>query len=186
LDFSGQQIEIGFRWHVPYVELKVWFPAGVDIEKHPVYLRIEDEVKDWVVSRDGRDIAKDLCQHVAAISSAEIIDAVSGGVLAHRVGQSWDADEIKTILHIKQSFEPVKDLDVFVEDAEIPSLVGLDAVRMVLAGDASTGTAICTLNDGNNFYTKNLQTAFSGHRHRVRNRQILVEWALRCWSEWLA
>ena len=86
---AGSGYATGYRASFPYIEIKVWAPAGTS-QQVPMAApleRLETAIAPWVVTKQGGDIAKMLVEQLSAFETrVSLFDGATGGALAARLG----------------------------------------------------------------------------------------------------
>jgi nicotinamide-nucleotide amidase len=90
---SGTGIRVGYRAHLPYVEVKIWFTAGGRSLAHQKITEIEGRLRPWFINRGEQDVADGLIDWIGAQSRKapgfylKILDSATAGVLHNRITQ---------------------------------------------------------------------------------------------------
>lgn len=85
---QGSGIRVGYRAHIPYVEVKLWVPAARIEELAAVLKRVEDALGDWITNRDSEDVADQFLDLVvSARKPVRLLDGATGGWLQERILQ---------------------------------------------------------------------------------------------------
>ena len=109
---SGSGLQIGYRTHNPYVEIKVWFDADSALRLTPQSeiwaATLERTLSPWVITHDDRDLRALFFEKLGdlQISKVRIWDGESRGFLAERLAgflQSLKADSPVHSLSIQWS-----------------------------------------------------------------------------------
>lgn len=87
---AGSGLRVGYRAHLPYVEVKLWVPAASREAMLPVINKVEADLGDWIISRGKEDLADALLQILNNTrrklgSPVEIIDLATAGFLQDRL-----------------------------------------------------------------------------------------------------
>ena len=85
---QGAGMTIGYRAHMPYVEVKVWVPRATRAAKQPWLDALETGLAPWLVNHDDEDVIDALLDALAGGGGGardEIVDAATGGLLATRI-----------------------------------------------------------------------------------------------------
>lgn len=95
---KGSGLRIGYRAHVPYVEIKLWMTAE-EKEKASNFLEaLEKAIGPWLVGRDDEDLAQtwmtQVLAHEAQGFRVRFRDFASGGVLQERVLERLRASKL--------------------------------------------------------------------------------------------
>lgn len=115
---GGSGLRLGYRVHVPYVEVKVWVPNR-DRDRHAVQIAaLETELGPWLVNRDDEDLVDDIFALLGGGQLA-VFDRGTHGLLAERLSSRWRetnrAGESFSLL-ISQEFTHPDDIDVWFSD----------------------------------------------------------------------
>ena len=79
---EGGGMTVGYRAHLPYVEVKVWVPRARAAEKRPWLDALEAALAAWIVNRDGEDAAASFVG--ACRAGTRVLDAATGGIFVER------------------------------------------------------------------------------------------------------
>ena len=82
---AGCEFEVGYRAHLPFVEVKLTFLKSQSDRAMKFIQAIENALKEWIVSRDGSDSATMLALKFELFSTVSIVDSVSGSYLINRL-----------------------------------------------------------------------------------------------------
>ena len=77
--------EIGYRVHLPYVEVKFSFFESERERAMSFAEKIDHDLSDCTVTKNGEDILRTLVGRLAKFESVEIYDSVTGGILWQRL-----------------------------------------------------------------------------------------------------
>lgn len=78
-------VEVGYRVHLPYVEVKIAHPVSRTAECEPLIQKLQEVLGARTVSRDGADVATAFASLLRAGDELTIVDEVSGGFLLGRL-----------------------------------------------------------------------------------------------------
>lgn len=82
----GSGLRIGYRAHVPYVEVKVWVPVARLSSFQSLLDDLETALRPWLVNRGNEDFADDLLLWLQRTGRAlHIHDSATKGMLAERL-----------------------------------------------------------------------------------------------------
>lgn len=82
---QGSGLEIGYRVHLPYVEVKVSSTKSQQPEVRPWLNKLDLALKPYTVLRHGEDAAELLCKKMAHFKDILIVDELTGSHLFSRV-----------------------------------------------------------------------------------------------------
>ena len=91
----GNTLEIGYRLHKPYVEVKVWLPKKNDPESQKKLQTMETKLKPWLVSRSIHSIRENFHQYLEKFSHVFIIDHLTSGLFLERLKEHRWADHLR-------------------------------------------------------------------------------------------
>jgi nicotinamide-nucleotide amidase len=87
---QGSGYQTGYRPHIPYVDVKVWTPLGVNRSEDPYLSKLDRAIDRWTVTRDNEDVASTLIKLlVSRYQKCLLVDEITQGLLAARMGESW-------------------------------------------------------------------------------------------------
>lgn len=76
---------VGYRAHLPYIEIKLWVPRSRAIESENILPKIDDVLSQWLVSK-GKDELTDVLLRASHMGEdIRIRDEATGGLLQHRL-----------------------------------------------------------------------------------------------------
>lgn len=82
---ESRDIEIGYRVHIPYVELKISAPRSRTDHLDLAASLIEEHFGSWIRLRDGEDAAEILARRLTKYESIEVVDQATGAGLIARL-----------------------------------------------------------------------------------------------------
>jgi len=183
---QGSGLAIGYRAHMPYVEIKVWCPEPELSAKKPYLDRLEAVIGQWVITRQGVDLGRRLLDGLSRSEEIEIIDAASGGLLCTRIGSLLRdkayADRASTFTLITEwaGLESPKEWVHHIlahADDEITTLV--------LGGFTDQGEWAIGFKEGITTRTETMTSPWLRKELIDRTRAMATELALKKWSDWL-
>lgn len=96
----GQEFEIGYRLHKPYVEVKVWVPLNLTTEQSQRLDKLTDTLSPWLVAPTITEIRKKFSKKLSNYYQVCIIDQLTHGLFFEKI------NEESPIAHLRyQSFE---------------------------------------------------------------------------------
>lgn len=81
----GSPLRVGYRAHLPYVEVKLWFQESERSEVTPILQKIESLVRSVLVNKDDEDVVDVILRRVAKGQKVRIHDAATEGQLHARI-----------------------------------------------------------------------------------------------------
>lgn len=91
----GDQFQLGFRLHKPYVEVKIWVPLNPTHGQIKVLDRISEKLKPWFVGDSIPKIRESFHQHLKNFDFVFIIDHLSGGLFLDKLREEQHSDHIR-------------------------------------------------------------------------------------------
>lgn len=82
---KGQQVEKGYRVHLPYVEVKLSLLRSQEAKLRPLIDKVTEVLSFCTITRNGEDLAETFAEKISAISHLGICDAVTGQFLMNRL-----------------------------------------------------------------------------------------------------
>ncbi len=82
---AGLDIEVGYRVHLPYVEVKISYYQSRAEEFQTLVEKITEALSQCLVTRDGEDLAESFAKKVSTFSAFTLVDQVSGSFLTNRL-----------------------------------------------------------------------------------------------------
>jgi nicotinamide-nucleotide amidase len=82
---SGSGVRVGYRAHVPYVEVKLWAKAN-DVSAQAVLLQLRQRLQPWIVNENDEDASDKLLARCLGGGSVRILDFATSGLLQERLG----------------------------------------------------------------------------------------------------
>lgn len=85
----------GYRVHIPYVEVKITYLKSHESVLQPEIEALNSALKDFTVVRNGGDVLKTLLAKISTQSEVTIVDTLTKGKLAQRLGSGFFASSQK-------------------------------------------------------------------------------------------
>lgn len=82
---AGTDFEIGYRVHIPYVEVKVSYHKSQSKQADPWIKKLDANLSSVTALRDGKDATQLLAQQLERFQSCHLNDQVSGSYLISRL-----------------------------------------------------------------------------------------------------
>lgn len=82
---AGSELQVGYRYHRPYVEVKLWVPASRLQETETLVNKVSSKLAPWVVAREPRDVLIDVFSFLKSGTHLWINDGISLGLLRTRL-----------------------------------------------------------------------------------------------------
>jgi nicotinamide-nucleotide amidase len=82
---GGSGVRVGYRAHVPYVEVKLWAKAD-DHSAQAVLSQVRQALQPWIVNENDEDASDKLLAHCLSGGSVRIFDFATSGLLQERLG----------------------------------------------------------------------------------------------------
>lgn len=82
---AGHGLKVGYRAHLPYVEVKLWSKRSEKAKAAPVIDAVEKALSQWTVGHGGEDLADALLAPVAGGRKIHVRDHATRGLLEERL-----------------------------------------------------------------------------------------------------
>jgi nicotinamide-nucleotide amidase len=82
---KGSGLRVGYRAHLPYIEIKLWVPRSSAVAAENILPKIDDVLSQWLVSKGKEDLADVLLKSSFAGEDIRIRDEATGGLLQTRL-----------------------------------------------------------------------------------------------------
>ena len=196
---EGSGLLTGYRAHRPYVEIKVWCPERALPAKRAYLDRLEAEIRPWLATKQGEDLALSLIRQLARVDEVEILDSATGGDLARRLGEKLAhpdfesfAENVHLITEWGEPASPEEWVAHALEEAPSGTDTG-ECLTLAIAGFAPGGAWAIGLRLGlqsfsASFVSPYLKPGIDGEflaQALTRSRAIVTEQALKQWRDWL-
>lgn len=185
-----QALEVGYRVHLPYVEVKLTLPCSQWASQAKLIEQIEAALRPRVALRDGEDAAT---QFITRLQQRpfRLHDQVTGSVLLNRLvpllkneltPSSWEFNggrpEMASFddLHFRKDFTPRAEAALAAE----PNLV---VGTLEPIGDNGLRLRLCS---NRQWHMTEVQSPYVSSLMADRRRQYFAETALLQWSQWLS
>jgi nicotinamide-nucleotide amidase len=99
-EIEGKGIRVGYRAHLPYIEVKLWFKQTQRPLMKPITDTLEKKLSASLVSLGDEDLADGLVQALRAGESISIDDSATMGIFQARVAERLGADSGKGSISI--------------------------------------------------------------------------------------
>jgi len=101
---KGSGLRVGYRAHLPYVEVKLWFNKTEEPRARECLAKIEETLKAWIVNRDQEDVTDPVLDWlVRGKNRMKIIDAATAGILHERLSAKLRGQ--KALLSVDTRFD---------------------------------------------------------------------------------
>lgn len=180
LKAAGPGLDVAYRAHVPYVELKLRFPMAESQRYAPICAEIETALSPWLYEVDNENTPELLAAKLAPLSSVNIYDGVTQGHLIELLGPFLrTALPTPAVFSSVTSWEEHASPTAFVEQAlELESDATLS---LAIAGLDASGIWAIGLRQGDEKRVEEKSSIYKGDAMRPRNLKAIA--ALAC-KEW--
>ena len=170
---QGGGFDIGYRAHLPYVEVKVWCEESEVEEKSAWLSRLEAKLQPWLVAKDDEDLANLFLSRLSK-SGAKILDLATEGYLAQRLGSTSSLVPIE----VTSRLPAVRERPDAVLDAELKDASG---DLFVVAGPSSDGNWCLGMHLSGKVFRETLKMPFNPALLKDRSRRLIGELVLYRW-----
>lgn len=182
---KDQPVEVAYRAHAPFVELKVHFPERDADRFEPLCERITAALAPWLFEVDTQDVPAELVGRLAAFATVDVFDGVTHGHLAELLAPSLrELPQGRPAVAVTSSFEAHESpKSALVEWLE----TGTDAdVALGLAGFDGDGRWAIGIRIGEERSVVAHGMPYKGDEMRARNRKAIASLASKAWLSLLA
>jgi len=183
---AGSQIVTGYRPHIPYVEVKLWYPGSQQEQLQGYFERFDQLLAPWLVTRDDEDLASQVLLLLRDFPEVQIIDTLTQGELAQRLGKVMLGGN-----------KPQNDL---ITISRLSSLAGVDDWEQLPEEFLPNGATILGIYSQPSALDKwdvilqsherqeRITLTLPFHRHanrQTRAAKYIAEMSLKTWRDWL-
>jgi len=177
---AGSGLAIGYRAHMPYIEIKVWVPQARLVEFQSVLTNLEAVISPWLVVRTGEDVAEMFVSALPLRDPVTIIDNATMGVLGTRLAPLLKERALasNSIVALDTRFEAQTSDPA----SKAASLLGsTQGITFALAGTTDEGHWCWAARDSlGNIHSHTEQAPYQGAAlNAMRNRQAVAELFLK-------
>ncbi len=193
---SGSHLQIGYRAHRPYVEIKVWCPEFQLKEKQPWIQKLDSAIAPWVMTIQGEDLAARFLTLISKksdqIKNIKLYDSASGGIFAQRMSTVLKGPAYPAYKDIQSKITVQTDWAISEAPEDQISRILNEAhktddhsMTLAIAGFTPDGRATLGLRQGNQLVQESLQLPYRNLQLIDRMQAYIVEIALKRWTELL-
>ena len=175
LSSALENLEIGYRVHLPYVEFKVSYFQHQESQIQPLLQRIEEALQTWTISKNGADVSQSLFEKVLQLKTVDhsqeliFVDEISADFLLHR---------------LQSLLKKLPKTHSWTFTNSVPSLIDQKLVFHMAEVDANT--AEVALFHHGQWRKDRIQSPYKTNNMIERRRQYFAEYALILWNRWLS
>lgn len=181
---QGQGLDVAYRAHAPFVELKIRFPAARTAAVAPVVQSLGNALAPWLFETDRESVPHSLVRALARFSVIELYDGATQGHFIELLAADLRAALPKsTVLSTVTSWETHDDPRAFVEQA-----LALDSdaeVHCAIAGFDAQGHWAIGLRKGDERQYRDNPSPYRGDAMRERNGKAIASLAAKKMLEML-
>jgi nicotinamide-nucleotide amidase len=181
---TGKGLEVAYRAHRPYVELKLRFPASA-AERHKQLLAdVEAALKPWLFEVDDQDLSASLIQRLARYRSIDLYDGCSqGNVLEVLAPLLREAVTKPSLISCVTSWERHDNPQAFVET--MLQMNTETEVSLAVAGFDASGTWAVGLRVLGETSIEERPSLYKGDAMRTRNLKAVAHLTIKAWHDML-
>jgi molybdenum cofactor synthesis domain-containing protein len=187
---QGQGVEVAYRAHAPYIELKLRFPATDAARFQPLIERVNAALSPWLYERDEENTVERLAARVAAARHVTIYDgATDGGVLEllasplRAAFARLSAPARPTLSAVSAFEEHAPSADFLQNYLEVHAEADL---ALAVAGHDADGTWSAGVRSAAGIRVGSFPALYRGDELRSRNFQAIAALAAKAWLALLA
>lgn len=164
------QLEIGYRVHVPLVEVKISFFESQKSEVLPALEKLDQALSEFVVAKDGEDLAHTVSEKLKTHKKIQICDEAGGVYLWNRLFPHTKSLWANNQITFTNKPTPVDDNSLCLW---LKPIVGEDL-------KVTIGMSL-----GGKVFEKDFESPFKAPLMNERRGQYFAEVAFISWSQWL-
>lgn len=165
---KGSKLEIGYRVHLPYVEVKATHLKSQTAEMRSFIEKIDKALSEFCLGVGSRDVAEVFCKKIPPEKNLLLQDALTGGFLLHRLHPS-----LKSLL---------KTGGFSYSSAELPLELSHNLIKLTLAPDGED--AVCSFHSyGKSVQSIKFEDPYKNKLLLERSIQYFAEKALFWWAD---
>ena len=182
---QGRGFDVAYRAHPPYVELKLRYPASLEVAAEATSKDLEQALSPWVYERDRENLAATLALALGKQKSVDIYDGATQGHLMELLGPFFrDQSLSPRQLAFNASWENHESPADYV--AQICDLSDAHAVSLVLAGFDAEGNWALGLRLHGETWIKTCASPYKGPQLQARNLKAVGYLAVKEWMQMYA
>lgn len=172
------KLEIGYRVHLPYVEVKATYHQSEFDLISSTLEKIDQSLADITVLKNSEDIAEIFCQRLLHYEKVFIQDEATDGFLAHRIQNHWKQALRQTELHFSNKLTNLKLTDLDSKKSQVLAL----QLRRLGPHLAESTLMISVKGQGQKIgLNHKLKSPYQTDNMIERSRQMFAELALIEW-----
>jgi nicotinamide-nucleotide amidase len=175
---AKSKLEIGYRVHLPYVEVKATYHQSEFADISSTLEKIDQTLAAITVLRNSEDIAEIFCQRLLNYEKVYIQDEATDGFLAHRIQNHWKQVLRQTELHFSNKITSLKLADLDSKKSQVLAV----QLRRLEPHLAESSLMISVKGHGQKIgLNHKLQSPYQTDNMIERSRQMFAELALIEW-----
>ncbi len=180
----GQGVEVAYRAHRPYVELKLRYPAA-DAEAHQRLLHdVEAALKPWIYETDDQDVPASLIHRLARFRSIDLYDGCTQGNVVEVLAPLLRETVTKpAMISCVTSWERHDTPQAFVET--MLQMNSDTEAALAVAGFDGTGTWAVGIRIMGETSIEEKPSLYKGDALRGRNLKAIAHLATKAWHDML-
>lgn len=91
----GENFEIGYRLHKPYVEVKVWAPLNINQNDQLRFDTLTEKLSPYYVGPSIKQIRKNFHDKISSYRKVYVIDHLSSGLLLEKLKEDFQSKHIR-------------------------------------------------------------------------------------------
>ncbi len=177
---------VGYRPHIPYVEVKLWIPNRIRAQHEELIQRLTYELKPWLIYQNGDDPGRQFLKVLSRFSEPVIFDLGTQGQLGMRLGSLTpkDNEDDKDTL----GYTLITEISRNVDSSSLEDLAASDENLLLSVGPMSlSGNWQVHAQLSGSVVSKELKSPFlpQGRTHG-RAHAAMVEMTLIAWTEMMS
>lgn len=181
---QGQPIEVAYRAHPPYVELKLRFPESEADQHQRLMGDVQAALTPWLYEVDDQDVPSSLIQRLARFKSIDIYDGTTqGNVMEVLSPLLRDAVTKPALISCVTSWERHDNPQAFVET--MLQMNTETEASLAVAGFDASGTWAVGLRVHGETSIEERPSLYKGEAMRARNLKAIAHLAAKAWHDML-
>ena len=184
-------LEVAYRAHAPYVELKLRVPLARASEYGELFRAIDQALTPWIYERDDQDTTRELARHLAASAGpVALFDGATEGHIAEAMLPAIRAELVQhqapPNVHVATTWnrgiqEPEQRLaEVLAREPEKP-------LSLAVVGFDGNGRWAAGIRRGQVVHSSTFEAPYAGkglkEAMRIRSQRAAAAWAQKYWLE---
>lgn len=139
----GDSLEIGYRLHKPYVEVKLWLPENPTSDIQRRIEMMESKLKPWLVERSIENIRKRFHQKISHNDFVFVVDQLTTGLFLEKLKEGHTSDNLRYQCFENKSYRHFSETEVKAIIAHMSAEAGNNKLFIYLFPKSDHAAFIC-------------------------------------------